>query len=224
MLIFIDENNLTEKNIALLKYFEENIYNRAFPDDEREDFSETIRRINHYTSIDPQTFVILKEVDDIVVGGVVIDWFSKCEVAHIIYIVLDTKFRGFGYGKTMLWESLELFKKHINTTINNILIEVEREHNRKLMKDEMDSSKRIKFWKGCGAEEIKLDYVQPALSDDKKPIFNLMLMVLPLEKDGVISIDKDILKQFLKEFYISLNAEESIYLEQMIEEIDYDKN
>lgn len=218
-MILIKDDTLTEYNLNLLKDFETNVYLNAFPDNEREEFSDIIRRIQNINKWEPQTFIILKMEGDEVVGGVVADWYSSCCVLEIIYITLKFSYRGKGKGYQMLWGSIEKIKECVGD-IQNIFIEVEKIHNRPLIGDEMDSRKRLEFWKRCGAIEIPINYVQPPLSEGKKELNDLLLMGMPLNEGDKVVFKKNILIEFLKEFYKGLGYTESEYLSNMLNEIE----
>lgn len=221
-MVLITKDNLNECNLTLLNEFETNIYNKAFPEDEREYFSDIIRRIKCINHFEPQAFVALKLNDDSVVGGVVVDWYPQSRCFEIIYIVLNPLYRRKGEGTKMLWDAVDLFKSQIDnsSSINNIFIEVEEPHNRTIGDCEMNPIDRIRFWEKCGAKQIAFNYVQPPLSEDKNALFGLMLMALPLSKNENVILDKKVLKNFLVDFYVGLNAEKSPFLSKMCQEID----
>lgn len=218
-LVLITSNNITEEMVSLLREFEKEIYNKAFPDNEREYFSDIIDRIITPENWGLETLIVLKIVNDKVVGGVVSDWYDNSKCLEVIYIALHPQYRGKGVGYELLWDSIKMFKDKIGKC-NNIFIEVEKPHNRSLMEYEMNPQKRIDFWNRCGAKHIPIKYTQPPLSKDKEAIHNLMLMVIPTVKDGKIEVSKPILKEFLKDFYTGLKAENSVFLTNMLNEID----
>lgn len=218
-LYLINSSNIDEKDISFLLQFENEIYDKSFPDDEREYFSDIIERVKTPKGWEPDTLITLKIIDNKVVGGVISDWYPNSKCLEIIYIVLDPQYRGKGDGYKLLWNSIDIFKEEIGE-INNIFIEVEKTHNRSLMEYEMNPSKRIDFWYKCGAKQMPINYVQPPLSEDKEAIHNLMLMLLPLDKDTKSEITKYTLKEFLKDFYTGLKAENSVFLTNMLNEIN----
>lgn len=217
--ILIDDNNLTDENAALLQEFEITIYNKSFPDNEREEFVDIIERIKTPKPWEPETFAVIQTHNENIVGGVIGDYYNNCKCLEIIYIALNPNYRGMGNGCKLLWKSVDVFTKRVGE-IRNIFIEVEKVHNRSLMEYEMDSSKRIDFWVKRGAKQILIDYTQPPLTEGKDAIHNLMLMVLPLQENMEIVVSKSTLKEFLKDFYIGLKAEKSPFLNKMLSQID----
>lgn len=231
MYIFIDKNNI-DKTKKLLLEFEQKIFIKAFPDpDERESFTDDIiPRIKNISKNSPQTFCILRlDPDNIIIGGLVADWYHKCESLELIYLAVDESRRGEGIGKGILDHGLSAIRKNLSSigkTVKHIFLEVDIPRltadptQESSMQEAMDSVLRLTTWEKWGAKRIPINYVQPSLSAGKAPVSNMMLMYLDdseAEKDSIPAAE---LKDFLISFYQGLNASDSDSLYKMLEDID----
>ena len=219
------KDTLTLRNIALLRKFERRIYKDAFPDeDEREDFKDLIKRIRQTDGNQPFSYCVLALEGKAVVGGVVADWYPGSCNLELIYIAIDQESRANGYGSALLWTAIGDIRKEISRSgksIRNIYLEVEIPYRKPIGSGEINPISRLMIWEKWGARHIPISYTQPPLSEGKAPASNLMLMTLPLSKGETCrNIPAEDLKEFLKEFYAGLGAQDSTFLESMIREID----
>ena len=225
MCLLIDETNVGLKS-DLLREFEKNLFNMTFPDDERESITDDIiPRIREKLGEQPQSFCVLKEMDDKVAGGMVVDWYPDCGALEIIYIVVDNDYRSKGIGKELIATGLDLIQQKISATgksVKHIFLEVDIPFTAQSDSEtSMDPIARVIVWEKYGARRIPINYVQPPLSPGKEPVDNMMLMCLS-GHCGITeeSISAEDLKDFLTDFYKGLNAAGRKELQIMLDEID----
>lgn len=225
--ITISRDNLSWKDILLLRRFEFSIYRPSFPDkNERESFGDIIPRIRHSDpNVHPYTYCVMAMEKGIIQGGLVADWYPGCNALELIYIAVSPDSRGKGIGSGLLKEGIRLIKDTIREEeggkIENVFLEVERPL-RNARDKEINPVSRVAFWEKQGARHIPIQYTQPPLSQGKAPATNLMLLSFPAEKgNSCDKLDAGKLMVFLKEFYKWLDAPaDSIYLTSMIQEIN----
>ena len=226
--IIISKDNISARNLFLLRKFEKLTYISSFTDsDERESIRDIIRRIRHKNpEVFPQSYCVLALDGNFVTGGLIADWYPNCNAIELSYLAVHPAFRNRRIGSQLLKTSLDLIQDTINQEygqqkiIRNIFLEVEIPYRNELQ-DEINPVVRVNIWEKWGARHIPIHYTQPPLSPGKSPASNLMLLLLPygnqVKADGISATD---LKSFLHEFYKGLNALDSIYLNSMNNEID----
>jgi GNAT superfamily N-acetyltransferase len=139
---------------------------------------------------------------DLIVGTIIGDWFSDCQVMLISYLAVRPEFRGCGVGKLLLAEAFALWRKRFGPAL--ILGEVEdpryyREH------DSMgfgDAVARLRLYEALGARILAIPYFQPALSRLQPRVYNLLLMVFeadPSAMKGDNAVDGTIVNGFIEE-------------------------
>lgn len=222
----IEGGNL-DKYKPLLLEFEKKIFIHAFPDpDERESFEEDIiPRIKDSDNPLLRTYCVLTTDDqERIVGGLVGDWYPSCGALELIYISVDPSRRGEKIGKNLLDEGISLIKSAVekrSESIKAIFLEVDIPTAVSQSGNSMEPTERLMVWDALGAKRIPLNYTQPPLSEGKQAVSNLMLMCLTGHGTEVEdSIESEMLKYFLKDFYKGLGAEGSEYLDNMCEDID----
>ena len=224
--IFIDSLCL-DKCESLLLDFEKNIFIHAFPDpDERESFEEDIiPRIKDSGNPLLRTYCTLALDDNgDIAGGVVADWYPGCQALEIIYITVDPARRGGSIGRLLLDNGIENIRnavKRDGKEIKAIFLEVDIPTTVSEDKSSMNPVDRLKVWDAWGARRIPINYTQPPLSEGKLPVSNLMLMCLTAHGTDIVdAVPATLLKDFLKDFYIGLDAQNSECLDEMCEDID----
>lgn len=195
-------------NILLLDEFEKEIYIPNFPNEnEREPFFNIKKRIeeNGY----PKTNIILLIDNDKVIGGCVSDYYPECNSLEIIYLVIDKLYRGNGYGKLLLNESITLY--------NNPHVFLEIDNPEQILNTDwitIDPLQRFNMYLKWGFNVLKFNYIQPPLSSNGTCEENLLLLY---KGPG---LNKDVLKDFLYCFYKGLNYENSEELKSMFKDIE----
>lgn len=224
--ILIDGTNLNQYEQLLLEY-EQRIFVSAFPDpDERESFvDDIIPRIKGSDNPLLCTFCVLATDDNsTIVGGLVADWYPKCEAMELIYIAVDPTKRESKIGGNLLNNGIELIKSALEQrkeSLQAIFLEIDIPTTVLDAANSMDPIARLKVWDAWGAKRIPINYTQPPLSKGKQPVSNLMLMCLTGHGTDIEEfIPTELLKNFLTDFYKGLEAETSEYLEKMCEDID----
>ncbi len=201
---FIDHVSIAQSGESCrnLQKFAQSIYPSAFPDPyEREPFENIMERIKNENDF-PRTFAVVARRNQEVIGAQIIDYYRECKTAELIYIAVDAKERGKGYGKELLSEGMHYFKEELlkrDLPVCRVFFEMEdpfilQNHSA------MDPYIRLSFFARKGAYRIPINYAQPPLIEGQSWADNLMLCVLPQfsdEKEGIPNVD---LKMFLSEF------------------------
>lgn len=224
--ILIDGNSIDRYEQLLLE-FEQNIFINAFPDpDERESFADDIiPRIKDSNNPLLRSYcVLVLDENNQAIGGLVADWYPKCKSLELIYITVDPSRREAKIGGNLLNKGIELIQSALREreeATEAIFLEVDIPTTVLDAPNSMDPISRLKVWDAWGAKRIPINYTQPPLSEGKQPVSNLMLMCLTGHGTGIEEyIPTDLLKNFLTDFYIGLEAEDSEFLEKMCEDID----
>lgn len=217
----ISDKETYNENVTIVEKFNA-LYVSNFPDpDEREDFDIIISRIveNSYFT-DPKTFLILCDE-----GGMVVEFYYSCKSVLLTYIVVNKAYRGKGIAKMLLTDGIEqiskLIQENAHVNINAIFFE---SNNPKLTDfDSFDPVIRLQIFKSLGAKYIDIPYVQPSLGTGKEKVKNLFLFTLPLPDRSLIYLETQIIRNFLKSFYIELGTaipEKDTDFREMISAID----
>lgn len=220
----IIQKNNAERNAKLLERFSTEIYLPAFPNkNEREPFEIITSRLSSGALITacPSTYIILALDEDRLLGGAIYDWYPHCKAAELIYLAVNQKFRRCGIGRTIMIEGSELLRDLIvkdGGEIHHLYFET----HIPTYSDEPDSinpAERVRSFAQWGARLIPINYIQPPLTKNCAAIKHLMLALLPLKGHKQDNISASDLCFFLKEFYRGLDAEDSPYLKQMLQQI-----
>ncbi len=159
------------------------LYRELFPD---EDESETRENIRKYLELknsgfygNNEYYVYLYLIAGEICGFLIGDYYENPRTAFIEFIGVKPSKRGTGLGKKLVkkFEGL-LLQKHQG--IKGIFIEVEK----------IETSSKytsIPFWGAMGFKRVKMEYVQPPLSEGKHEAANLMLAFKGTENASCIS-------------------------------------
>lgn len=201
---------------SLLEQFENDVYVPSFPDaDEREELSDIVGRIKAPKSNEPSSFCVLAINDGCVVAGLVADWYKGCGFLEIIYIAVGEQYRKNHIGSELLDAGVKLIAESLQPqAVRYVVLEVEKPT---IATVDIEAVNRLVVWDRWGAKRIPIPYFQPPLSEGKNVVDNLMLMVLPKYSsltDGMVETEP--LRHFLKDFYYSLNFQDSSYLDMMM--------
>jgi N-acetylglutamate synthase-like GNAT family acetyltransferase len=122
-----------------------------------------------------------------VIGGCAFEYYPKSGCALITYLILDDKYRSRGFSSQLFVETLNSLKKE--SGLKAILIETKRSNT---------YAKGIFERWGFHFDEID-NYIQPALSKYKDPIFDLSLGIYRRSPSKVES-NFQLIKEWLDEF------------------------
>jgi GNAT superfamily N-acetyltransferase len=187
------------------------IYEEAFPDvNEREDWTAIADRCTNESAF-PQTFMVFSEEDQELNGGIISDYYPSSGVIHLIYIAIQENKRGTGIARKLILDllpkAIEQLEKEKGFSAKVIIFESNIPWKTEV--DSIDPTLRLKIFGKLGAKFIPIDYVQPALSESRTKVENLFLLSFPLDRKPFHhTLNTNVLKHFLHEFYIGLGIEQ----------------
>ena len=209
---------------ARLDHFKLQIYRPAFPDrNEREPFDVILSRLSQGAQVEacPSSYILFALEGDEVLGGAIYDWYPSCGAMELIYLAVDEQHRRKGVGRSLMLDGTALLRDHLATEGGKMEALYFETNDPSLsdVVDSMDSAERVRCFARWGAKLIHIDYVQPPLTPQAEAVEHLMLATLPQFSDSETSLSAEALSAFLKEFYRGLDAAESPFLGQMLEQI-----
>lgn len=212
-LIFDRESYL--KHVNLIDSFKE-LYITGFPDiNEREDFEVILKRVfGDKQPHEPHSIIVLDTADESnstkAAGGIIADWYENSKSIHLIYLVIDEKYRGKGFAKKLINDGVVIIKNWIKNEkgidIKNVFFE--SNNPEKTINDNFDPLTRLEIFSQMNAKWINLPYIQPALDAKKRDVDNLFLLSFTQFNAKGDKIPKDEIISFLKDLYISLGESE----------------
>ena len=157
MIKFLEIKNNNEENNLKYKTFAKNLYNEAFPIEERWDFDTVLEnKLNNnykfYCFLDGDTPI-----------GIAIIWTLEY-FNFIEYLAIDKKFRGKNYGSKILTQILDLLKDKF------VVIEVEPSDLNEIAK------KRIDWYLRFGFILAEYDYNMPCFGYNENGILRMKIM------------------------------------------------
>jgi hypothetical protein len=178
------EVTASPQDIAILRQFYRNIYIPEFPDhNERESLEnmEQYLRLKAEGWYGKKNYHILLYLDQgRPVAGSISDYLDKPNVGVIEFLVVSSSLRKCHLGTALLkWTENMLRRDSLNVGYrcwNYIIAEMNDPFKSFDLTDSMDPFQRTLIWHRWGYKKIRLPYVQPSLSPDKKPVRNLLLM------------------------------------------------
>lgn len=194
------------------------LYIKGFPDiNEREDFDVILNRVfGPKQTNEPHSVIILSISEDDnpeVMGGLIADWYEKSQAIHLIYLIIDEKFRGKGVAKKLINNGVADIKNWIKAEkgieIKNVFFESNNPLKTNLGNDSFYPVKRLEIFSHLGAKLININYIQPALDKKKKEVDNLLLLSFPQFNANGDKIPATEIAHFLKDLYISLGETEN---------------
>jgi GNAT superfamily N-acetyltransferase len=196
---------LSSKDLGLLKEFYSTLFALNFPDrNERESFQNILNTLKlwetgKYGGNDYHVLVLLERGK--IVGGAIFNYFINSNCGVIEFIVVHPKLRGKGYSKTMI----ENIQKTLAEDANNKgkkLIGIFGEAEIPFLVEEkvINPWIRLQILGNLGFSRVGLNYVQPSLGTNKKPVRHLMLIFKPeyLKEDAIKS---KTLNDFLQDYF-----------------------
>lgn len=199
----IDFDNIDD--ITLLKDFYENIYIKAFGDeDERETLENILKqagRFKIYKDKDQSDYYFLLAVlCGRAVGGMIADAFPGVESCALEFIAVKDEYRNEGIGDGLMrffHDSLKADCPAVNFTY--MFFEVEDPLQMPAAQFGF-CMKRTAHWAKRGAKKVSIDYLQPALSENKNDVDRLFLCCFA--GSDTVYIETKQLYQFLYVFFV----------------------
>lgn len=210
MKLIFDSQSLSE-NIKQIEVFKK-IYLNGFPDQnecEKFEFIENrVKGIKKET--EPHSIILLDELNLEVTGGMIVDWYEKSKSIHLIYLIIDEKYRNKGIAKRLIKEGINSIESKINDEngiqIKNVFFESNNPD--KTINDNFNLIERLEIFSRLGAKWIDIPYVQPALDTTKNEVDNLFLLTFPQFNVSGNNIPKAEIEDFLKDLYLGLDVKD----------------
>lgn len=210
------------------------LYENGFPNpDERENPEAWKSRITEKPRPpEPRTHLILAIDPDKgkVMGGIIFEYYPASRCGLITYLIVDMEYRGRKVAKGLLGEATSRLKAEAEwrSPINRLLeklslrsgpqrdtgthslqaIFAESENPRELasLDSSMPAKDRLRAFHQLGAKWIRIPYVQPALSRNQERVRHLLLLCFPVDEHDTPDPDKQIITDFLRDFYRGLGV------------------
>lgn len=141
---------------------------------------------------------------DVIVGGIIGDWFADSRVMLMSYLAARPGLRGHGIGKRLVADALPVWMSDFGAVL--AVAEVEDPRFYENDEDHGDPKARLRLYAGLGAKILRMPYFQPALSAEQSRVRNLFLMVFeadPSVMRGQDRVDAAPLRQFVEEYLSS---------------------
>lgn len=230
-LTIVYQNN---PNTELFDSFRD-IYEKSFPDkDEREPYENIrFRTFSDYSAYGnfPSTICCFLAETGRTVGGLICDYYGYLDKdadyidVEIIYLAVDEQYRNQGAGAYLLTFGMQKILTELESTglkVRNVYLETEDPD--KVKTSVIDPEVRVKFFEKWGYRKIKMNYLQPPLSEDRNWADNLILMVLTVPDGEKIKwngyIRRSDVEEFLTAFYKGLEITDQSDLYKIIEELN----
>lgn len=210
MNLIVDSASIKD-NATYLKPFQE-VYEAGFPDEnEREIFSDILDRISGISpSYQPPSIIIIKTDNEIVSGGLIVDWYKDCQTVHLTYLIVNPNFRNQGIAKSLINEGIkeiiDWIEREKKIKIKNVFFE--SNNPSKTLNDNFDPTLRLKIFTKLGAKLIDFPYVQPPLDEKKDQVENLFLLSFTQFNAGGDKIPGKEIQCFLLDFYKGLGVDD----------------
>jgi GNAT superfamily N-acetyltransferase len=197
------EVTASHPDIVLVRQFYRDIYVPEFPDSSER---ESLENMERYLEVKAEgwyqknNYHILLYLDKgTPIAGSIIDYLAEPNVGVIEFLVVSSSLRLTGLGKQLLqWTEDTLNEDSRRAGYNGwayIIAEVNDPFKLNDMPDSMDPFQRTMIWHRWGYKKISFPYVQPALSPDKEPVRNLLLLCKPGTSSNLNAIPSTILRE-----------------------------
>jgi GNAT superfamily N-acetyltransferase len=181
------EITASDDDIAVLRRFYRDIYIYEFPDpNERESLEnmEQYLRLKEDGWYQNNNYHILLFLDkETPIAGSIIDYLSDPNTGVIEFLVVQKSRRNGGLGAKLLVWTEDVFAQDAvkagHVSWDYIIAEMNDPFKSVGLKDSMDTFERAMVWHRWGYRKTLFPYVQPSLSPDKEPVYNLLLMCKP---------------------------------------------
>ena len=202
-------NPAVEGHSELLKEAYDDVYVPAFPvDDERQPLQVWMDRTDPKSTSSNKYVVIvagsnLNDPKNRIIEGISVGiYYSKAQVGLMAYNAISPTSRGGGLGHAMVDARIDAFHDlavQRNEKVRGVFLEVNDPDQVNAEEDSFDPAKRLAIFKKWGAEEVPINYIQPALADDTGKFDKLKLLSYAT-KEGVRP-DVGAVHDFLYELY-----------------------
>jgi GNAT superfamily N-acetyltransferase len=202
------EVTASPQDIVLLRQFYRDIYVPEFPDpNERE----SVENMERYLQLKAEgwygrnNYHILLYLDQgIPVAGSISDYLEKPNAGVIEFLVIKSPFRQRRLGAALLqWTEDMLHRDSLHAGYSGwdyVVAEMNDPFKLVELADSMDPFQRSMIWHRWGYKKISFPYIQPALSPDKEPVRNLLLVCKTRASSITSTISSNILRDIVSEY------------------------
>ncbi len=207
MLSFIELTN-SAKDLEILRKFYQEFYMLEFPDpNERE----SLENMEKYLNLKDRGWygrnnyhIVIATQDDRYVGGVVADFLAEANTGVIEFIFVLPQFRQQGIGKTLLTDIENRLvadaKNFLEIDLDSIVAEMNDPFQISEVEDNLDPIRRSRLWDKWGYGVLDFPYIQPALSEEQEPVFNLLLLAKIFNQNWQQTVPSHRVKTIVKEY------------------------
>lgn len=212
----IDIDN--EKTMRVFYKFYEKIIVPNFDESERETISQFENELKKKTSNNKYNIIILLDIYNNILGGIIFDYLADTNVGLIEYIVTASNQKRKGIASHMLKYAVNTLndeaKKIGNERIKFICGEVEKKINGK--------QEKHFFWEKYEFKKLDFNYIQPALDNNKKPVDIMDFGIMTKIPNAEFIENKISTEDLIKILYDYYGQEENseIVLSKMKKEIE----
>lgn len=209
-----------EQRADLCREFFLRVYREAFPhDDQNEDPETWLPLLDEYVP-DGQPMVhiiIARESADRVVGGLVFEHFRASGCWLATYIAVRPDARRHGIARHLMREMLNyIFAR----TFDAIVLAETEDPACVADGDREFAEQRLSILDSFGLRQLPFHYVQPALTEHKNPLDNLLLLCYAPDNTSWGDVPAHRISEFLCEFYGAVAQAGSNYLTKMRAELE----
>lgn len=174
-------------DIELLRRFYQDVYVAEFPDpDERESLENMERylRLKADGWYGNNSYHILVYLDrGRPIGGSIIDYLEEANAGVIEFLLVTPSLRKRGLGEALLRWTEEVLRRDAvrsrHADWDYVVGEMNDPFKTDGETDSIDPYQRAMIWHRWGFKKVSFPYVQPALSQDKAPVRNMLLVCKP---------------------------------------------
>lgn len=198
----------SDADLELLRKFYRECYVLEFPDpNERE----SLENMEKYLQLKHQGWygnnnyhIIIAIQSKQFIGGVVADFLAEANTGVIEFIFVLPQFRQQGIGKILLTDIENRLildaKSALGVDLDCIVAEMNDPFQTSEVEDNLDPVRRSRLWDKWGYAVLDFPYIQPALSPEQAPVFNLLLLSKIFNRQWQQSVPSDRVKIIVHEY------------------------
>ncbi len=150
-------------------------------------------------------------VPEVVVGGIVFEYYQQSQCGLLTYVVVAPSRRGQGLGRMLLTKAGAILSNDAQqdgAVLRAIFGEIHDPRACEANSDSMGTAERCALFHHLDARWLDIPYVQPPLGPGKGFVKNLLLYAFPLPDAGESDLRPEAIVAFLGEFYRALGIPE----------------
>lgn len=215
------------RRAELCRAFYTEVYREAFPHaDQAEDPENWLPLMRPDPRIGkPSVYMIVacapetRTSGETVLGGVIFEHYHRSGYWLATYIAVHPGMRGHGVAAKLFRRMVAAIGAFAETGSWQLLAEAE-DPRRFQTNERVAANRRLSVLMALGLERLPIDYVQPALAADKRPLHDLLLLCW--KRPGGPGPTAEGLAAFLREFYAALDQPGAAALDDMLSQLSGD--